>query len=1190
MSNQIIAETSIDVNEAPRQAENAQQTADKAFSGVGKINDPNQLGPAEKQELRRKYQTDKLAYDMDIKTLMDAGLPTAELQNAMNALDSFITPYFKDMGKTEQVDRDRLNQVFNDFDTADKNASNAFNNVVSNAAKGAKEAGEQASAAASDASVQASVAVSNANAAQSSAMAAANQAGFASDTSLQASQTASSAVATANEAAAGVTAAKSDAANALTSAATALNAANGAKDSAGTALSNAQNALDKVNGMQIGGTNLLCDTEFTEDGHPHWQGPVSIDVTDTYLGHKAVSFDETSLTGSDFVDFQQVIYSSNIQVVKLGEWYTLSFYAKGSGKFISYVYPLTIDTNAGEYVDGKFVSPAQPDGNQIWALTNDWVRHTFTFKINQSISTDANALKRVLWRFYAGAKVSICMPQLEMGNVASDYSQSPLDVQVQISDINGELQKKVSKDTYDALAGTVDQVSTLSKQNQSALVDKVDSQTVDTLKQRVTKAENTLTQTATETELQQTKTDVDKLNNSVNTNASNITAQAGKIDGLLSSATDINDNLTKLEGSFDLSSKQLSTTMSKVNSMTSGGGTNLIANSVNDIIADDTIDKNGWCYRLVYEDMIAGQQYTFSSDVTVNTGNVTQIRMRTMDDGLNSDGPGENVDIVNGHISWTFIAAQDKPKLLVYAGIDSKTAGNKVTFHHYQLETGIVAHDWSPAPEDLATVTALTQVKQTADGAQVLATNNHGDITSLQETAKVLQSTVSDKVSSDQLTQLSDQLTNKITTASNDASSKMVQTINSAGVGFKNPDGTTYTFSLSAGGTALLDFNKIMLNGQTNIKSGTIGTAQIADAAITNAKIANLDASKITTGIMDASHINVDQLIANGINGKTIAGITVNTPTLNLGLNGQFTESYNYTQDTSWFLPKKASGDVTFNHGVIEDQGTMQSYVNGTWGAINDSSVFTSGMTNNVWTEYAPGYYKIDMYKQGSTSNVLQRTYADPTGYYYTDAAGDKSYLGNVLQTPQVQTGSLFSTTLNQMPGDLRMRVVANGSDWGLQVGSYSGSEAVLSDFIYNFTSSRSSNVYITANGHLSRSTSASKYKYNIKHAIDEDSLADKLLTMHVSTWNDKHAVDSYAQTLTDNTKSEDISIKDNYGLIAEDLRDAGLDMFVEYGNNHTIEGIEYDRAWLPLLPKMRQMNDKINEYELRISKLEAKK
>lgn len=152
---------------------NAQNTADKAFSGVDKINNPNQLGPAEKQTLRRKYQTDKLVYDMDIKMLTDAGLPIAELQNAINALDSFITPYFKDMGKTEQVDRTRLNQVFNNFDTADKNASNAFNSMVSNTAKAAKEAGsdakeagEEAKASATKAKADATQAIADAAAAQ----------------------------------------------------------------------------------------------------------------------------------------------------------------------------------------------------------------------------------------------------------------------------------------------------------------------------------------------------------------------------------------------------------------------------------------------------------------------------------------------------------------------------------------------------------------------------------------------------------------------------------------------------------------------------------------------------------------------------------------------------------------------------------------------------------------------------------------------------------------------------------------------------------------------------------------------------------------------------------------------------------------------------------------------------------------
>ena len=337
--------------------------------------------------------------------------------------------------------------------------------------------------------------------------------------------------------------------------------------------------------------------------------------------------------------------------------------------------------------------------------------------------------------------------------------------------------------------------------------------------------------------------------------------------------------------------------------------------------------------------------------------------------------------------------------------------------------------------------------------------------------------------------------------------------------------------------------------------------------------------------------ITAKNMTINGgtLTSPTINGSTINTPTLNLGLNGQFTESYDYTQDTSWFLPKKASGDVTFNHGVIEDQGTMQSYVNGTWGAINDSSVFTSGITNNVWTEYAPGYYKIDMYKQGSTTNVLQRTYADPTGYYYTSASGDNSYLGNVLQTPQVQTAGVFTQYIGPGKGALRLQIGQNGKDYGLQVGSYAGKEAVLSDFIYNSTTSCSPNVHIDIYGRLVRTTSASKYKYNIKNPDIEDTLGDRLLNVHLATWNDKRAVDSYAEQLSTGEEREKTSIDKYYGLIAEQLRDAGLDMFISYGKNHEIEGIQYDRAWLPLLPKMRQMNDKINEYELRISKLEAK-
>ena len=144
-----------------------------------------------------------------------------------------------------------------------------------------------------------------------------------------------------------------------------------------------------------------------------------------------------------------------------------------------------------------------------------------------------------------------------------------------------------------------------------------------------------------------------------------------------------------------------------------------------------------------------------------------------------------------------------------------------------------------------------------------------------------------------------------------------------------------------------------------------------------------------------------------------------------------------------------------------------------------------------------------------------------------------------------------------------------------------------MSDFIYSFTSSNSSNVRIADTGRLMRTTSASKYKYNIKNPDIEETLGDRLLNVRMATWNDKHAVDSYAEELSTGEKREKVSIDKYYGLIAEQLRDAGLDMFVDYGKNHEIEGIQYDRAWIPLLSVVRRLNDKVNEYELRLSKLE---
>ena len=114
--------------------------------------------------------------------------------------------------------------------------------------------------------------------------------------------------------------------------------------------------------------------------------------------------------------------------------------------------------------------------------------------------------------------------------------------------------------------------------------------------------------------------------------------------------------------------------------------------------------------------------------------------------------------------------------------------------------------------------------------------------------------------------------------------SDITQSINNIHLGFKNPDGSTFQMNLSANGVALLDFSKIMLNGSTNITNGTIGTAQIADAAITNAKIANLAVGTaqiangaITTAQIGSLAVDTANIKDAAISSAKIANLAVGT-------------------------------------------------------------------------------------------------------------------------------------------------------------------------------------------------------------------------------------------------------------------------------------------------------------------------
>ena len=675
------------------------------------------------------------------------------------------------------------------------------------------------------------------------------------------------------------------------------------------------------------------------------------------------------------------------------------------------------------------------------------------------------------------------------------------------------------------------------------------------------------------------------------------------IDEALSTANLVKQNVTKLSNTTEQYHNEYTTGIQNVIKTIddiSIGGTNLIKNSSSDVVIDDTVNKQGWAHSTIYSELEAGQEYTFTSSVTVNAGKAENICVSLYNPATKETTLASNCPVINGEIEYTLKAVKDFPQLLIYAGTMGGTAGNKVTLHHYQLEKGNKATDWAPAPEDFATSTEIdqlnnaiklkadsadvtsqitvatkgiqsdvtnkvsdlnTKISQTSDAVQILNTtsglrnlvynssyansaegwnmfNGGGYLTYVasssyngspsfavnvsgmgastwtqfgqskyytlpQPDVVATENTYSGSAmikmydDSDSTAKLSAVITYydkngarigwkdmfafydsknvwkevefenfpvpkgaysigmqywaygpkvhgmiaqpmivfgpKIGQYKPDTASQsdITASINNIHMGVKGADGSTSTFNMN-NNTILLDANKIIINGNTSIQNGTIGTAkianaaintaQIADGAINNAKIANaaiddakisnLNGNKIIARSITSEQLNADDIIANVINGKTINGITINTPNLQLGTNGTLTENWTLNQATSLFNPKKGSGTMTLTQGLLATSGTLSRWWSddgGYWYGIGDDGSKIKNGSNQVGDNYGAGYAQHNIFD--SKGNTLLRTYMDATGLYMN--SGGTSSVNTVL----TQQG-LTTTNVNAL-GDI---------------------------------------------------------------------------------------------------------------------------------------------------------------------------
>lgn len=126
-------------------------------------------------------------------------------------------------------------------------------------------------------------------------------------------------------------------------------------------------------------------------------------------------------------------YSQSLgSTIVSGQWYTLSFYSRGSGSINTYVYDyggrVLSDVSADmPLADGVKETAFNNDGSHTWELTAEWVRHIYTFRVRTDGTYSSPLL---LFRATIGTSgdfIAINQVKLEVGKTASDWCLNEMD-------------------------------------------------------------------------------------------------------------------------------------------------------------------------------------------------------------------------------------------------------------------------------------------------------------------------------------------------------------------------------------------------------------------------------------------------------------------------------------------------------------------------------------------------------------------------------------------------------------------------------------------------------------------------------------------------------------------------------------------------------------------------------------------
>ncbi len=546
--------------------------------------------------------------------------------------------------------------------------------------------------------------------------AAAKAAEEAKDVATKAQSDASSAVTSANNAVSTANQATQDAQNAIDKAQEGFDAAQDALSKAGTAETNSQSALNTASTAAENAQSALT---------------AASNATDIANNAKQVASDAATQASTAKANAQTAMSNAQDAISR----------AKAANDNANTREKSIIKSNT---------APANPPIDQLWI--------------------DTSKTPQIMRRWNGTAWIDLSPTQASQIGAVSTTTYT-----TDISNINNTLSQKASVTTVNTLTGRVDKAETAISQNADAIASKADKTVVDTLKNTVDNHSTLISQNANAIQIKADKSTVDTLTGRVSTAEATLTAQADQIAARITK-TDADAKYatqTALTATANSLTSNISAVQTNLDNLTIGGR-NLIRNG------DFSWGLHAGSTTAPYNWFFWGGAYVWGSQGSGNYNNPGTIyiahpslaggiyqRLNLKPDtkytiGFESTYEGSLSNVGNhmefydsnnnlithiyfeydyskgGRQYFTFTTISDYVFAHFVQNANNPTeadSGFLSTLSYVSLVEGEHGADWTPAPEDMATVVQFNTLSQTLDSTISRIGNAEGDISALQQTA-----------------------------------------------------------------------------------------------------------------------------------------------------------------------------------------------------------------------------------------------------------------------------------------------------------------------------------------------------------------------------------------------------------------------------------------------------------------------